>query len=188
VLIATINSRSQRSKHENHLVITIDDRPKCQIVRFLQDSIGQYSCGLSYSNLGEVGRPEVSGARVVAVNLNELATMDATAEAEPVRRRELTPLELVNAAIARIKRLNPKLAAAGLWRRETPSGDSVAVGSGIRTLGTARKAASSGRLASIASCAPIAAIRRPHRIVIKRAPGGRIHLQQLLKRGALKIG
>ncbi len=47
----------------------------------------------------------------MAVNLNELATMDATAQAELVRRRELTPLELVDAAIARIERLNPKLNA-----------------------------------------------------------------------------
>ena len=33
--------------------------------------------------------------------------MDATAQAELVRRRELTPLELVDAAIARIERVNP---------------------------------------------------------------------------------
>jgi amidase len=33
--------------------------------------------------------------------------MDATAQAELVRRGELTPLELVDAAIARIERINP---------------------------------------------------------------------------------
>src|SRR5215472_236943 len=37
--------------------------------------------------------------------------MDATAQAELVRQRELTPLELVDAAIARIERLNPTLNA-----------------------------------------------------------------------------
>ncbi|MBV8361670.1 MAG: amidase [Deltaproteobacteria bacterium] len=37
--------------------------------------------------------------------------MDATAQAELVRRKELTPLELVDAAIARIERVNPTLNA-----------------------------------------------------------------------------
>jgi amidase len=44
-------------------------------------------------------------------NLDELSTMDALAQAELVRRRELTPLELVDAAIARIERLNRALNA-----------------------------------------------------------------------------
>jgi len=39
-------------------------------------------------------------------DINELSTMDGTAQAELVRRRELTPLELVDAGIARIERLN----------------------------------------------------------------------------------
>jgi amidase len=42
---------------------------------------------------------------------DELAFMDATAQAELVRRREMTPLELVDAAIERIERLNPVLNA-----------------------------------------------------------------------------
>jgi amidase len=42
---------------------------------------------------------------------DELAFMDATAQAELVRRREMTALELVNAAIERIERLNPMLNA-----------------------------------------------------------------------------
>jgi hypothetical protein len=42
---------------------------------------------------------------------NELAHLDATAQAELVRRRELTPTQLVDAAIARIERLNPTLNA-----------------------------------------------------------------------------
>ncbi|HEV2491292.1 MAG TPA: amidase [Candidatus Acidoferrales bacterium] len=43
--------------------------------------------------------------------LDELAWMDATAQAELVRRREVTPIELVEAAIARIERVNPELNA-----------------------------------------------------------------------------
>jgi amidase len=42
---------------------------------------------------------------------DEFATLDATAQAELVRRREVQPLELVDAAIARIDRLNPALNA-----------------------------------------------------------------------------
>ena len=41
----------------------------------------------------------------MALDVNELSTTDATAQAELVRRRELTPLELVDAAIARIERV-----------------------------------------------------------------------------------
>ena len=47
----------------------------------------------------------------MALDMNELSTMDATAQAELVRRRELTPLELVDAAIARIERVNPTINA-----------------------------------------------------------------------------
>jgi amidase len=42
---------------------------------------------------------------------DEAYTLDATAQAELVRRREVQPLELVDAAIARIERLNPLLNA-----------------------------------------------------------------------------
>ena len=42
---------------------------------------------------------------------DELAFLDATAQAELVRSGEVTPRELVDAAIARIERLNPKLNA-----------------------------------------------------------------------------
>jgi amidase len=41
----------------------------------------------------------------------ELATLDATELAEKVRRREVEPLELVDAAIGRIEKLNPHLNA-----------------------------------------------------------------------------
>ena len=43
--------------------------------------------------------------------LDELTTLDATAQAELVRRGEATPLELVDAAIARIERVNGQLNA-----------------------------------------------------------------------------
>jgi amidase len=45
---------------------------------------------------------------------DELAALDATAQAELVRRRHVTPRELVDAAIARLERLNPQLNAVVL--------------------------------------------------------------------------
>jgi len=45
---------------------------------------------------------------------DELADLDATAQADLVRRGELTPRELVDAAIARIERLNPTINAVTL--------------------------------------------------------------------------
>jgi amidase len=42
---------------------------------------------------------------------DELATLDAVAQAELIRKKDLTPLELVDAAIARIERLDPQLGA-----------------------------------------------------------------------------
>jgi amidase len=47
----------------------------------------------------------------MGLNINELSAMDAVAQAGLVRGRELTPLELVDAAIARIERVNPKINA-----------------------------------------------------------------------------
>jgi len=45
------------------------------------------------------------------VNENELAALDATGQADLVRRREVQPRELVEAAIRRIEQLNPTLNA-----------------------------------------------------------------------------
>src|SRR6266852_2205794 len=42
---------------------------------------------------------------------DELAFLDATAQADLVRRRKASPAELVDAAIARIEAINPKLNA-----------------------------------------------------------------------------
>ena len=42
---------------------------------------------------------------------DELANLDATEQAELVRRKEVSPLELVDAAIVRIERVNPQLNA-----------------------------------------------------------------------------
>ena len=42
---------------------------------------------------------------------DELAGMDATAQAELVRQKKISPRELVDVAIARIERLNPRLNA-----------------------------------------------------------------------------
>ena len=43
--------------------------------------------------------------------MNDVASLDATAQAELVRRREVKPVELVEGAIERIERLNPQLNA-----------------------------------------------------------------------------
>ena len=47
----------------------------------------------------------------MATDGNDLALMDATAQAELVRQKELKPVELVNAAIERIERINSSLNA-----------------------------------------------------------------------------
>ena len=43
--------------------------------------------------------------------MEDLSRLDAVAQAELVRRGEATPLEVVDAAIARIEKLNPTLNA-----------------------------------------------------------------------------
>src|SRR3990170_6344338 len=43
--------------------------------------------------------------------MEDLALLDATAQAELVRRKEVKPIELVDAAIERIERLNPAINA-----------------------------------------------------------------------------
>jgi amidase len=43
--------------------------------------------------------------------MTDVTTLDATAQAELVRRKEVSPLELVDAVIERIERLNPRLNA-----------------------------------------------------------------------------
>ncbi len=45
------------------------------------------------------------------MDMDAFASLDATAQADLVRRKEVKPLELVDAAIARIERLNPRLNA-----------------------------------------------------------------------------
>ena len=42
---------------------------------------------------------------------DEFAALDATAQAELVRRKEVKPIELVEAAIKRIERINPTINA-----------------------------------------------------------------------------
>jgi amidase len=43
--------------------------------------------------------------------MDDLAFLDATAQADLIRRREVAPIELIDAAIARIERINPRLNA-----------------------------------------------------------------------------
>ena len=59
---------------------------------------------------------------------NETAFMDAAAQAELVRNKEVTPLELVEAAIERIERLNPKLNAVVTPMFYLASGSRAAAG------------------------------------------------------------
>ena len=58
--------------------------------------------------------------------VDDFAALDATAQAELVRRKDVTPRELVEAAIARIEAVNPELNAV-----VTPMFDQ-ALGSGRR--------------------------------------------------------
>src|SRR5881409_3063501 len=57
---------------------------------------------------------------------DELALLDATAQAELVRQRHVSPRELVDAAIARIERLNPKLNAVIIQRFEKARAEAAA--------------------------------------------------------------
>ena len=41
--------------------------------------------------------------------LDDFAALDATAQAELVRKKQVTPLELIEAAIARVEKLDPQL-------------------------------------------------------------------------------
>ncbi|MEE8546056.1 MAG: amidase [Alphaproteobacteria bacterium] len=59
--------------------------------------------------------------------MNELATLDASAQAELVRRGELTPAELVEAAIVRIEGLNPALNAVVTPMYETARATAAAL-------------------------------------------------------------
>src|SRR6266516_4748497 len=57
---------------------------------------------------------------------DELALLDATAQAELVRQRKASPRELVDAAIARIERVNPKLNAVVIQRFENARAEAAA--------------------------------------------------------------
>src|SRR5213596_691069 len=57
---------------------------------------------------------------------DELALLDATAQAELVRQRKASPRELVDAAIARIERVNPKLNAVVTQRFEKARAEAAA--------------------------------------------------------------
>src|SRR5438093_1040884 len=57
---------------------------------------------------------------------DELALLDATAQAELVRQRHVSPRELVDAAIARIERVNPQLNAVIIQRFEKARAEAAA--------------------------------------------------------------
>jgi len=85
----------------------------------------------------------------VGLDISELSKLDATTQAELVRRRELTPLELVEAAIARIERVNPTLnavitplyeqARAAAVSRDLPDGPFRGVPFLLKDLGAMQK-------------------------------------------------
>jgi amidase len=53
----------------------------------------------------------LTGSSTVSGSMRDLALLDATAQAELVRNGDVTPLELVDAAIERVEALNPQLNA-----------------------------------------------------------------------------
>jgi len=55
-------------------------------------------------------------AQAAKANPDELLSMDATAQAELVRKGEISSLELVDGAIRRIEKLNPRLNSV-VWER-----------------------------------------------------------------------
>src|SRR5437867_13408315 len=57
---------------------------------------------------------------------DDVAFLDATAQAELVRQRKASPRELVDAAIARIERVNPKLSAVIIQRVEKARAEAAA--------------------------------------------------------------
>lgn len=61
--------------------------------------------------------------------MHELAFLDATAQAELLRQKEVTPVEMVDAAIERIERLNPELNAVitPLYERAREAADTVSI-------------------------------------------------------------
>ncbi|HEY4309038.1 MAG TPA: amidase family protein [Pirellulales bacterium] len=68
--------------------------------------------GTTAAALAASGVPGMASARTAtnsAATLDEFAALDALAQAELVRNKQVTPLELVNAAIARVEKLDPQL-------------------------------------------------------------------------------
>ena len=61
--------------------------------------------------------------------MTDLWRLDATAQAELVREKSLRPIELVEAAIARIERLNPKLNAVVTPMYDRARAEAAVVGS-----------------------------------------------------------
>ena len=57
---------------------------------------------------------------------DELALLDATAQAELVRQRQVSPRELVDGAIGRIERVNPQLNAVIIQRFEKARAEAAA--------------------------------------------------------------
>src|SRR5882672_10114156 len=67
----------------------------------------RHATGLCKPSAEERHLPQSSVASEANMK-DELANLDATEQAELVRRKEVSPLELVDAAITRIEKVNPQ--------------------------------------------------------------------------------
>ena len=74
-----------------------------------REFLGTAAAALAGASLPAVARTASADTAKVAAPLDEFAALDALAQAELVRKKQVTPLELVNAAIVRVEKLDPQL-------------------------------------------------------------------------------
>src|SRR5206468_342949 len=97
------------------------------IASLRNDGAGGPAVGLySRRRLPRKGSAAVAARALAHSVSHELALLDATAQAELVRQRKASPRELVDAAIARIERVNPKLNAVIIQRFEKARAEAAA--------------------------------------------------------------
>ncbi|HVU90242.1 MAG TPA: amidase family protein [Pirellulales bacterium] len=71
--------------------------------------LGTAAAALAASGLPSLATSKARAKHAGTKQLDEFAALDATAQAELVRKKQVTPLELVEAAIARVEKLDPQL-------------------------------------------------------------------------------
>jgi len=77
----------------------------------LQTAANAAVAGFAYTALAGFTGARATGKAAKNGGYNQLSRLDATAQAELVKKGEISPLELVDAAIERIERLNPTINA-----------------------------------------------------------------------------